>query len=52
MAKKIKNIGKTYTKTHSEDVAVKGHKKNIKKRGGKIVSEIKTASKTSIVYGF
>ena len=52
MATKIKDIKKTYTKTHTSEVAVKGHKKNIKKRDGKIVSEIKRNDKTSIVYGF
>ena len=52
MAKKIKEIGKTYTKTHTSDKAVASHEKNIKKRDGKIVSKIKTASKTSLVYGF
>lgn len=52
MAKKIKEIGKTYTKTHESELAVKGHKKNIKKRDGRIISEIKTKNKTSLVYGF
>ena len=28
-------MGKTYTKTHDTDKAVKGHVKNIKARGGK-----------------
>jgi hypothetical protein len=49
---KQKKIKKSYSKTHSNPKAVEGHKKNIRKRGGKVVSEIKTGTKTSLVYGF
>jgi ABC-type uncharacterized transport system ATPase component len=53
MAKnKQKKVSKTYTKTHSSPVAVASHKRKIIKRGGKVVSEIKTKTKTSLVYGF
>jgi hypothetical protein len=31
----ITDMGKTYTKTHETEKAVKGHVKNIKGRGGK-----------------
>ena len=47
-----KKIKKSYSKTHESDRAISSHKEKIKKRGGKIVSEIKTGKKTSLVYGF
>jgi hypothetical protein len=51
MAKK-RTIKKSYTKTHSSPKAAAEHKRKITKHGGKVVSEIKTANKTSLVYGF
>lgn len=49
---KQKSIKKSYTKTHESEKAVRSHVAKIKKRGGKVVSEINTGKKTSLVYGF
>ena len=52
MPTKRKSIKKSYSKTHTNPKAIAEHKRKISKRGGKVVSEIKTGSKTSLVYGF
>lgn len=41
-----------YSKKHTEEKAVKGHSKNIKKRGGEILSKTKKGKFTELEYAF